>query len=283
MEHSLNKNCFFELPSLELPITVDELFDENDIHYVNGDFHKIQHTNTENILSRVGTVTTNCVWWNKGSITSSAYSKENIIGLGVAQIHNKKIGKKLHDFFYDTFHADFLAPIRSTEFGLKILPLSIFCFFPDAHNYWHFEGPRHNLPTNFNLIRNSSVVNFRLLGPTEDDDTSVQWATVDEKFETELNRLSQAHLDNNLSVINDLNNSVHISQGVDNIVSNKWNNSIKIVAERKGFHNPFCMNVKHWHRVLLTDKSRCTFRILGNKDFDFSYYEQLHLEGKFLK
>ena len=285
-------NCFFELPQLKLPITTEELFDEVDILMTKGFFEEADKKSdkTRGVLSDVGTISTNCVWYK--NVNTHSYIFYEKPAFRIAQIHNKKIQKLIHQYMHDTIHEDYIGPVVSNVIGMKILPVDITAFYPVTSNNWHNEGPRAGLTEFAKSRRKPACINFHLIGPKEIGDTSVKFCNVSDKFQAELDRITKlVEITEDISTTtfkpeNHKENTIHVAPGNDTMINeHAWKDDITEIAERHGHLQPYCINVGKWHKVvnITSNEARCSLRFLANTKYSFEHYEKLHYEGKFIK
>ena len=169
---------FIDLPNLELPITWQELFDEEDLEVVNGDcqLKKVVHT-------------TNFEWMPN----LSEHSPPSILGL----IHSNKVSKMLWEWFQDNSHNNLLAPIRKSLTGKNYFPITMLKFH--GTSLWHREGYPYWTDETFRKLlkgRNNYAFNFPFYGEVEK--TSVKFGKGDPQLESMLEGLLREHVDTNI-------------------------------------------------------------------------------------
>ena len=299
-------NCYIDLPELELPWSVDELFCDEDYNIINDD----------NSHLRPYMIKTDRLVWNNwqaqdGGEASWMYdniitpdNKLNVHFNGTALITNTKLKREVYDWARDTFHKDYLDELWGVSpNAAKFPPISILCF--NKTSAWHSEGPieiPNDIPVDFSTkilrrVRASICCNFRLLGDEDDsilqfthasDELNKMYRQLEHKFVYKWfnnKRFNNKWFNNNSPnpeyiVRNGLKVSPSTSYIVD---TEKWKKHIPISVERKGMHCPFFININKWHRVLTNNTPRVSFRVHSGDAMNFRKVEELVSSGNFFK
>jgi|TARA_B110000858_G_scaffold151157_1_gene172089 hypothetical protein len=294
------KNCYIDLPTMELPWTVDDIFSDEDYELIN---------DNKSHLKPFIIKTNKLAWNNWQSQPANEYDKyihslngredDNIHFNGTALIKNSKLKREVYDWARDTFHEDYLDDLWELPGG-KLPPITILCF--NKTSKWHTEGPvkiPNDIPVDFNTqilhqVRASVCCNFRLLGDV--DESILQFTHATDELNNKYNEVESKFVNTWLNNNPDYKitpqglpevlaqDGLKVSASTSYIAdSEMWRDHIPISAERKGMHNPFFINLAKWHRVLTNNTPRVSFRVHSGEGMNFRRIEELVSSGNFFK
>jgi hypothetical protein len=275
---------FIDLPNLELPVTWEELFDEEDLEVVNGDcqLKKVVHT-------------TNFEWMPN----LSEHSPPSILGL----IHSNKVSRMLWEWFHDNTHNDLLAPIRKSQTGKNYFPITMLKFH--GTSLWHREGYPYWTDGAFRKLlngRNNYAFNFPFYGEVEK--TSVKFGKGDPQLESMFEGLLKEHVNTHITGMfkqgitnqQDLANSyikdmsvatvrygAHTGLTMDHLLDAKLEQQLTILGEKVKYDSPYCIPLSSWHKVDTTGGNRLSLRFMGNNEYTFSDICEMYDNNKLFK
>lgn len=290
-------DCFCEIPQLEPPFSVDELFGDEDYNLFYGDYDPA----TSKAVIRTNKLT----WYdanvnarNAGNIHFTNYYS-TFTGMGY--ITHKPTIKRFQEYVYDTFNKNFIVKMLNPFPGKFVFPSNIIAWTDNSR--WHCEGPRDPAHRNSDALakRFNTVCNFRLMGETSD--SKILFGEPSERLTNKVAQLIKEFDASNDKITTELSaglkqqqyvNNTNIQEGVSvNFESDTigyqseklWEDDIEIKAVKEGFSNPFIMNLSQWHKVCVGESKspRVTLRLLANKDVPFKDWEKMLDEGTFLK
>ena len=309
MHNVRNHLCSF--PNLELPITVDDIFteDDYDLIYNREKFNdKVEIVEHPDMFGWTMAQTENMSWMyspNEHKIAGTDIvldkNEDFIVGekmkgyrppTSIGVITNKKLMYTLREFAQDTFHEDYLADIWSLG-GKKIVPITLIgfsgpsTFHTEGLSGWRKVADESLLQNRIETSRTSAVCNFRLLGDA--DDYSIEVAEPDDVFTAEYDELNrrftdQWKVDGKEPVAMWSDNGISVSETIDQTSSNEMLQHLTPCGKIEGYHSPFLLNLSSWHRVnIKTVAPRVSLRFMGHKNQTFEHFQKLIDEGKFLK
>ena len=274
---------FIDLPNLELPLTWQELFDEEDLAVVNGDcqLKELVHT-------------TNFEWMP--NITE--YNLPSILGL----IHSNKVSRILWEWFQDNTYSNILAPIRKSQTGKNFFPITMLKFH--GTSLWHREGYPYWTDGTFREElkgRNNYAFNFPFYGEVEK--TSVKFAKGDPQLESMFEGLTREHVsihgsgimqginkekDLADSYIADMNAATvrygaHTGLTMDHLLDDKLEQQLTILGEKVKYDSPYCIPLSSWHKVDTSGGNRLSLRFMGNNEYTFSDICAMYDNNKLFK
>lgn len=290
-------DCFCELPQLEYPFTVDELFGDEDHNLFYGDYDPA----TSKAVHRTSKLTWYDANVNARNAGTTHFTNYYSQFTGIGYITHKPTIKRLQEYVHDTFNKDFIVKMLNPSPGKFVFPTNIIAWADNSR--WHCEGPRDpaHLSSDIFTKRFNTVCNFRLLGETHD--SKILFGEPSQRLTNKVAQLIEEFESSNDEITTEFSssfkqktyvNNTNIQEGVSvNFESDTigyqseqlWENDIEIKAVKEGFNNPFIMNLSQWHKVCVGESKlpRVTLRLLANKDIPFSVWEKMVDEGTFLK
>jgi len=280
-------DCYIDL-DLPLPITAEELFDEDDIEFIESDDDALKNPKYSHSFK-----TTNMSW----SIPPTGPSPDGTIGY----LTNQDIADELHRYYNEHFTVNALAD-SLTNYPE---PFTIVKFHKSSR--WHKEGGNewHNDIDSREVFKSRFpyAFNFALYGDVED--SSVLFGVPAEELVQEEKYLEQKIVNKHRSrVANGLpfNNSLPISKVTGRRMqarSKKYDFSVYMgragfssdkdesemittKLKREGNYGPFIINVGQWHRVITNNMARVTLRFMGGTNYTFNELEDLHANKQLL-
>jgi hypothetical protein len=266
--------------NIGLPITPDELFDDDDIAFIEClDPYKTY---------REPFTTTN-IYWNIGKVPTP----DGIVGY----LTSYELADKCKSFFNNTFKINPLT--EDLQPGYPYYPLTLVKF--NQNSAYHREGFAEWYTDEHKEVfkgRFQMAINFKMYGNAEG--TSVQFGKPSEHLLQEEKYLSQKiiarnrkRIENNapelgstvskrISVSNE-DNSLSVYLGRTGFRDTKYENThIETVATREGYYSPYIINVQQWHKVITTSGPRVSLRFMCGDKYSFEQLEKTHESGKLI-
>lgn len=276
---SADNGCYIDL-NIPLPIDPKELFDEEDIKFIESSDPYSEY--------KEPLVTTNIHW----NITNKP-SPDGIIGY----LTSYELADKCKFYFEETFKINPLT--EKLQPGYPYYPITLVRF--NQSSAYHREGYADWYTDEHKEVFNSRfqmAINFKMYGDSEGSD--VYFGTPSDIIVKQEKELSQKILERNrnrilkdgkpfgstnftrVSVPNaDKTMSVYLGRtGFHDDKFEKENIKTKVV--RKGYVSPFIINVQEWHKVVTTNKPRVSLRYMCGDKYTFQELEQLHKRGELI-
>jgi|TARA_B110000908_G_C10129069_1_gene391325 hypothetical protein len=282
--------CYIDL-NVPLPITAEELFDEDDNKFIN-----CTTPDQHDIFSKPFN-TTNMFW----SIPPGGPSPDGTIGF----ITNPEIVQTLKDYYNTHFAIDVLGD----HHGDYPEPFSIVKFHKTSQyhreglNTIHTEAYKSTEEYKSTFTgRFPYCINFRLVG--KPDDSAVHFGEPSDKLVQE-----EQFLENKLlnSIKNKLESGYDLAQSTTGrrLQAKSKKYDLGVFRARTGFYSgrdeqellttkvvrsgnycPFIINVAEWHKVIVPalpdGNARVTLRFMGSECYTFNELEELHKNKKLL-
>ena len=271
--------CYIDL-DITLPITPKELFDDNDIVFIEC---------VDPYSKYKGPLVTTNIHWN---ITNKP-SPDGIVGY----LTSYELADKCKDYFEKTFKVNPLT--EKLQPGYPYYPITLVRFNQSSAYHregfadWYTEEHKDVFHSRFQM-----AINFKMYGKAkgsnvcfgEPSDTIVQQEI--KLSESILERNRRRVLKNGspigtnnfsrVSVSNpDKTMSVYLGRtGFHNDKFEKENIKTKVV--REGYHSPYIINVQQWHKVVTTEHPRVSLRYMCGDKYTFEELEKLHKEGNLI-
>ena len=271
--------CYIDL-DITLPITPEELFDDNDIEFIEcaDPYSKYKEP----------LVTTNIHW----NITNKP-SPDGIIGY----LTSYDLADKCKDYFDKTFKVNPLT--EKPQPGYPYYPITLVRF--NQNSAYHREGFADWYTDEHKEVFNSRfqmAINFKMYGEAvgsdvyfgQPSDTIVQQEKELSELLLEKNRkrLIQkskpigSHNFNRISAPNS-DNTMSVYLGRTGFHDDTFEQAhIKTNIVREGYNLPYIINVQKWHKVITTNKPRVSLRYMCDDKYSFEELEKLHQQGNLI-
>ncbi len=310
------KNHLCSFPELTLPITVEDIFTDDDYEliYDRARFNKkVEIVEHPDLFGWTMAETSNMHWMyspNEHTLAGTditlekdqdfanlTFEERKYLGYrpptSIGVITNKQLMYKLREFAQDTFHDDFLADIWSFG-GRKIVPITLIgfsgpsTFHTEGLTGWRRVADESLFANRIETSRTSAVCNFRLIG--DPDDCSIEVAEPDEYFTEVYDNLNKEFIakwkqdGKEPETMWSEGRGISVSSAIDQTSSDEMLSHLTPCGKIDGYHSPFLLNLSSWHRVnIKTESPRVSLRFMGHKKHSFDYIQQLIDEDRFLK
>ena len=269
----LHKDCFIDLPNIELPFTHKDILSDLDYEILETNLSPKHNTQSKNII-----------WFGQQSHINTNIKAREVSLLGA--ISNTKIADELKHFTNKVFHKDIIQ--HNTTRGGKVLTgITLITF--SGNTPWHREGFNSEWTTpefeeKFHTAhpfrRFNYAINFPLY-TKKADTTKVEFARMKSPIGAIEQNLHAKLLSNNS--FEELNKGIKISPALDQITDEKkWQNHIEVLDTKHKYDCPYVINLSSYHKVHTTDATRLSLRLMGSHKYCWRDIETIYTNGQLI-
>jgi hypothetical protein len=269
----LHKDCFIDLPEIELPFTYKDILTDLDYEILETKISPNHNAKSENIL-----------WFGQQSEINTNIRAREVSLLGM--ITNLKILDEIKHFTNKVFRKGIIEH-NTYKTGKVITGVTLITF--SQNTPWHREGfnPEWTSPeyeekfhTAYPFRRFNYAINFPLY-TVNSDTTKVEFARLKSPIGAIEQNLHTKLLDNNS--LEEQSQGVKMSPALDQITDEKkWQNHIEVLDTKHKYDCPYIINLSSYHKVHTTDATRLSLRLMGSHKYCWRDIETFYTNGQLL-
>lgn len=269
----LHKDCFIDLPNLELPFNHTDILTDIDYELLESSKTPTGAVNSKNIT-----------WFNSGH-TNTDLSNRKVSLMGM--ITDATILKEIKNFYRNNFKEDivdfsFFGPAK------HIMGVTLITFSDNTP--WHREGfnpdwTSRNFEQQFTQRHPYKRFNYAINFPLYVKDghkTKVEFAKTTRPIQDIENRLMVDMM--RKSSVEEKFKGISVSTSLDQINdADKWKDNIHVIDTKHGYDCPYIINLSSYHKVTTTNATRLSLRFMGSNKYTWNDLENFYNKGELLK